>query len=841
VRPLLISKDSLIKIIKDVLYVIMDEVVKGEHMYKINDILKPREEVLRGAFQGVIQTHKLDTNENRLENNPHEFLQITYPSAALKRTLERIEDKLFKKSNQGAFLLVGPYGTGKSHTLITLYHLFNNPSLAKKWGEKWKIDFALPNNSRSIIISTRRYAEENIWEPMFTLAGKEDLLKKIKMFPTVDQIEELIGDKVVAIFIDEIENWYGSFDPQTQAHLIERNETFLEHLFEVANDPKKNLFIFVTFLEEKEGLKKIFNRTKPIRLDVSAIEDREKVILHRLFENIESVDKEKIENIVEKYIENYTYPIKIDDPLQYKNRMMRTYPFHPLLLDTLTQIYEAATERQDIRGMLNVLADAVKDTCEQKDLILLADIDENAFRGIDLHLVEKYSFDFQRVKDIGYAREILKTVLIFTLNEKTHGATESDILLSIYSPTQGHTLNSILVDLENIYGKPHYLHKENEIYLFKHEINLYALLEREKSKISDDDIKRKISEIVKREVFDNKAFIYGFDEIPDDNKVKIVVLLESWGVNDQLRNKLNKFYKGRTWQNTYILILPEVKNVISFELLEKAKRLLAAEVLRTQVKDKEGKLSEIIQEEIKAIAEKIKSCYGYFIKWVEREEDLIYRLINVNADISSIREKAGSDEGLCADFIVEQLKDKPNGVKIKDIISDFKRFRRYPFILGEDVIYGAIRNLHKDKRVIIQGERAKWYIDEIPKNLEPDFVVFDPKYAPSFESRKETDIITVIEEDKENNLKIAEGEAPFTVQKKERKEITLNGNSPRVILSQIEARTSEKDEFEEIKISYKFNTKLSKQEIMKLIKQLPLQEDIQIKAEVLLWREKDEL
>ncbi|MDL1970142.1 MAG: ATP-binding protein [Candidatus Desulfofervidaceae bacterium] len=486
-------------------------------MYKIKDILKPREEVLQKTFQGVIQTHKVDTEESR--------------------------------------------------------------------------------------------------------------------------IEELIGDEVVAIFIDEIENWYGSFDPETQAHLIERNETFWEHLLEVANDPKRKLFVFITFLEEKEGLKKVFNRTKPVRIDVSAIEDREKVILHRLFENIESADKEKIEDIVAKYIEKYTHPIKMDDFLQYKRRMVKTYPFHPLLLDTLIQIYEAATERQDIRGMLNVLADAIKDTYDKKDLILLADIDENAFRGIDLHLVEKYNFDFQRVKDIGYAREILKTILIFTLNEKTHGATESDILLSIFSPTQGHTLNSILMDLENIYGKPHYLHKENGVYLFKHEVNLYALLEREKNKIAEDDIKRKIAEIVKKDVFDNRAFIYGFDEIP--------------------------------------------------------------------------------------------------------------------------------------------------------------------------------------------------------RSLEPGFVIFDPKYTPPLED-EEIPPVPELKDEEENKTVVLGKDTTTVVQRKEKKEITLTGNSPRVILSQVEARTSEKDEFEEITIIYKFNTKLSKQDMMKFIKQLPSQEDTQIKAEVVLWREKDE-
>ena len=808
-------------------------------MPKIKDITTARKEVLEGTFQGVIQTHKIVAHEPRIENNPEEFLKITYPSSAIKRAIERVEEKLTRKSNQGGFLLVGPYGSGKSHTLITLYHLFNNPSLAEDWGKRWRLDFELPEKSRSVIVSTRRYDVDHLWEPIFKLLGKEDLLSEIKRFPTTDQIEEMIGDNTVAIFIDEIENWYGAFDPEKQAHLIEQNETFLEHLLEVASDPNKKLFVFITFLEEKEGLKKIFNRTKPVRIDVSPIEDRERVILHRLFEDIENVDKGKIEMVVKEYINKYLDPIKIDDIQNYKRRMIRTYPFHPLLLDTLFQIYEAAAERQDVRGMLNVLADAVRDNLQRKDLILICDIDENAFRGMDLKLVEKYEFDLERVKDIGFAKEILKTILIFTLNEKTHGATESDILLSIFSPTEEHTLNSILMDLENIYGKPYYLHKENEVYLFKHELNIYALLEKEKDKLSEEEIKKKIAEIVKKDIFDNRAFIFGFDEIPDHNKVKIVVIPESWGVNDVLKTKLNEFYKGKTWQNTYILVLPEVNTIFSFEILEKSKRLKAAENLMKQVKDEEGKLRMIIQEEKKGVADKIKTYYGYIVKWIEREEELTYRLINVMPDINAIREKTQSDSGVIADFIIKEIEDKANGIRIEDLINDFKKFRRYPFILDDEIIYTVIRNLHRDKRVIIQGERGKWYIDESPRSIEPSFVIIHPKYAPVIGTSSE-----VSEESVEGIAEVPvaeiEGEPEVTVERKEKKELPLTGNSPRVILSQVEARTSEKDEFEEISVKYRFKQKLSKQEIMKFIKKLPHQEESEIEAKIVLWREKDE-
>jgi len=821
-------------------------------MYKIKDILKPRKDVLEGNFQGVIQTHKVDAKEKRLENNPQEFLKITYPSSAIRITLERIKEKLSGISNQGGFLLSGPYGSGKSHTLITLYHLFNNPSLAKDWCKRWGINFELPEKSRSVIVSTRRYDFDHIWEPIFKQLGREDLLNKIKRFPTTDQIEEMIGDNLVAIFIDEIENWYGSFDPEKHAHLIEQNETFLEHLLEVAADPMKKLFVFITFLEEKGGLKKIFNRTKPIRIDVSPIEDRERVILHRLFEDIENIDSSKVEAVVERYINAYSEPIKIDDKQKYKLRMMRTYPFHPLLLDTLFQIYEAASERQNIRGMLNVLADAVKDTYERKNLVLLSDVDENAFRGIDLKLIEKYEFDLERVKDIGFAKEILKTILIFTLNEKTRGATESDILLSIFCPSEGHTLNSIIMDLENIYGKPHYLHKENGIYLFKHELNIYALLEKEKSRLSEEEVKERIAEIVKKDIFESRAFIIEFDEIPDDKKIKIVVLLESWGVNDELKNKLNEFYKGRIWQNTYILVLPRVNTVFSFEVLEKGKRLKAAENLmeKEKVKNEGEKLRKIIQEERKSIVDKIKSYYGYIVKWVEHEGELTYRLVSISLDIDNIMEKTKIDHGVIGDFIVKLVEDKPSGIRIEDLINDFKKYRRLPFIPDDQIIYTTIRDLHRDKRVIIQAERGKWYIDDSPRSLESSFVIVHPKYAPELEEQK---IYVESERYEEPEGVEEEGEIPEIEEKpeaaierekekreKEKKVLPLFGNSPRAILSQIEAKTSDKDDFEEISIKYRFKQKLSKQEIIKFIKQLPHQEECEINGEIVLWREKDE-
>lgn len=802
-------------------------------MVAIKDIMKPRKEVIESRFQGVVQSHKIDANEPRIENNPADFFRITYPSLALKRTLERINEKLSGTSNQGGILLVGPYGSGKTHGIISLYHTFKHPEMAKEWLRKWNINIEIPTNTKSAIVSTRRYDADLLWEPIFTLLGQQGILPSIKRFPTIDQIEKVVGDSECVIFIDEIENWYGSFNPETQADLIERNETFLEHLLEVANDPQKKLLLFITFLEEKEGLKKIFNRTNPVRIDVSAMEDRENIVLHRLFENANQKDLDAVEKVAKEYIDRYTDPIRVDNPYQYRQRMVQTYPFHPLLLDTTTQVYEAATERQDIRGMMNVLADAVKDTHDKKDLILLSDLDENAFRGIDLNLVEKYSYDLDRVKNIPFSREILKSILIYTLNEKTVGATESDILLSVFSPTQGHTLNGIVMDLENIYGKPHYLHKEDGIYLFKHDLNIFALLEKERKKVSEDDVKRKVAEIVKKDVFENRVFIYEFEEIPDDSKTKIVVTLESWGDEETLRSKLNEFYKGKTWQNTYIIVFPTVESILSFEIAEKTRRLIGAQKLQTQVEDKERKLQKLITDELKESSEKIKGLYGYMLRWVARGEELAPRKINVIADADAIRERAGSDASLVGDYILEEIKDKADGQRIEFLINDFRKYRKYPMVLDSEAVYKTITTLQRDKRLITQGERGRWYIEETPKSLEPGYSVFDPQYAP-------VEVERGAEEEEGEHVEGQKLEEEIAgVERRERKILDLKGNSPRVILSQVEARTRGSDIFKAVNIRYQLKRDLTKEEMMKFIKQLP-QEDADIEGEVELWRERDE-
>lgn len=123
----------------------------------IRDVVEPRPDVLAGNFQGDLRAYRVgrEIDADKLENTPQLFFAVTYPSASLQRLIELVHRKLVSDRVQGAFLLIGRMGSGKTHALIVLYNLFAHP----KQGRKWLQDHGLPslplNGSRAVMISAQ--------------------------------------------------------------------------------------------------------------------------------------------------------------------------------------------------------------------------------------------------------------------------------------------------------------------------------------------------------------------------------------------------------------------------------------------------------------------------------------------------------------------------------------------------------------------------------------------------------------------------------------------------------------------------------------------------------------
>lgn len=817
----------------------------------ISEFLTPRKEVREGRFQGVLQAHKVGESSDRLENDPQQLLSMTYPSNALKAAFEHVENKLNGRDSQGAITLSGPYGAGKSHGLLVLYHLFNDPVIAQDWLDEWDIPLSLPESARASVLSTSKTDADLIWEPIFRNLGGEDILEEIDRYPTTEHIEELVADEHAAIFFDEIETWWESFDKQADEELLNRNEFFLQNLLEVANDPEENLLVFTTLLDKSKDLKRILNRTSPYAVDLNATGDRERIILHRLFETSpDEIDERAVRDIVQEFINGYGYPVELDEEKRYENRMVETYPFHPELLDLLDSLYEGGRERQNVRGAMNVLADTVRQRYDETSLIITSDIEAAAFRGINQTLFNRYVSDTDAVEDIDYGDELLKTILLYTLDERSQMASVTECLLGTYKPGKT-SISKLDMSLGSLYGTAHYLDRDEQKdhYYITEDPKLTALVTREQERILSQDhgaIESKLGEVVKDEVWNGEVYIYPDDDVPDTNSISVVVTLEYLS-NGALKSELEEFFESRTYGNTALFVTPSQKIRDDSEIISKAARVLGAENLRGKVDDESGELDKIIRDERRELRNELQDRYGSWVKWSQGHDGgLRMRKKSITANVQDVKSKVGRDKTYVGEKIVEEVREFDNGIAIESMLNDFHQFRRMPVLLDRRVFTSALGQLYRDEKVILEGDRGKFYAkqkgDRLP-DLDDNLTIHHPDnidesvYTESGKDRAETASQAGVQTstDGQTTITTSTGDTEGPIEDSEEsddpeatvatetdsKTVQFEGPSARVLRSQAEARLNgDTDTVSSIDLSLDVDG-LSKQELIGLIEQLP--------------------
>lgn len=843
-------------------------------MATISEFLIPRDEVLEGRFQGVLQAHKVTDGDDRLENDPNRLFTATYPSNALRNIFDRVADKLDGRDSQGGITLTGPYGAGKSHGLLVLYHMFNSPGVAQSWADEWDIPIDLPDDADAAIVSTSETDADRIWEPVFRSAGREDVLEDIDRYPTTDHVEALAEDRTFAVFFDEIETWWESFSEEADSELLERNRFFLQHLLEVANDPEGDLFAFMTLLEKSESLQEILQRTNPHAENLNATGDRERIIIHRLFEGTpDDLNESTVRSVVERYVDNYLDPIEIEEPKRYENRMVESYPFHPELLDLLESIYEAARERQNVRGVMNVLADTVRENYDETDLIVTADVNPRAFRGIDRKLFDRFAADQRQLEDSEneHAVDMLQVILLYTLDDRSQMASTTQCLLGTFKPDET-TVDRLDMDLTNLYGTAHYLDKQDRSYFITEDPKLTALVSREKERILDENRDRavdKLGEVVEADVFDGEVYVHEHDEVPDEKSQTFVVTLENTS-NGTLTSELTEFFSERRYQNTVQFITPKQRVLNDDGIIDKAARVLGAESLRGKVEDERGELEPLIRDERRQLRNALEERYGRWVKWSETSDgNLRMRRITVDPDVGAVEDKIGRDKTYVGETIGEQVQGNESGIRVESLLNDFLQFRGFPVLLDENVFHSALRDLHRGGDVVLEGDRANFYVGEFgqyPSEIEDSMTVHHPDNLPDSVFRKDEESDDKEETEDEDGQRqigqsgrrtsgrgtgesdsggqvskppdeeVVEPDEPETVT--ESVEVSLEGNGPRVLRSTAESRiNASTDTIEHVRLSYDVG-EFSKEELIEFIESLP--EGEKIDATVVMERDVDE-
>ncbi|MCK8825903.1 DUF499 domain-containing protein [Fuchsiella alkaliacetigena] len=807
----------------------------------INDLLRPRQEVIDPEvnFQHAIRAYRVKDKEDRLESNPARFFATTYPSNAIRNVIKLANQKLTGIDNQGGIVLAGAYGSGKSHALITLYNIFAYPEQAESWINYHNIKFNLAtiqDNSKSSILSTSKVDPDKLWEPIMRELDKEEIINKIDRYPTVDDIEELIGDDYTAIFIDELERWFGSFNPEQEDHLIEANKMFIQNLLELAADNEK-LFVFIGFLEENRELKEIINRSKPRKEDMAATGDREKIIIHRLFKTPkEEVNRNEVEKIVDDYLAEYEkVELDFENRQKYRAKMIDSYPFHPELLSVLDDIYdEASTEKQNIRGELQILVDVVKKKYLDKDMFLISDLDGRSLQGIDYQITGRFRSDIRvcRENNIEYSQEILTSILLYTLDPKRGVAEKEDIFLSTIRPEEVSGID-VEIGMGELLGVAHYLHKEESGYLFKDQRNVFALIQSNAEKIRDEEGKEELAYYIRDQLFDRRYKIYGYDELEDSSKVKYILLLDSPHERKELEEFLEQeIYYGRQYQNTLAIIKPS-RDIFTEKFITKMKRIMAARQLEEELNEGKEKIAETLESEIQELTRELKGSFGRYLRWASSGKQTKIRQEVVEADHEAVREKIKTDKSAVKDYIITKVKGQETGRVVEELLADCKKYRRNPFISNDSDFTNVVKELYNDKRVYLEGDNNKIYRGE-RVSIQARWAVLDPEYHPEVAEELSDDHSEDINigspEEGVNSAEVREritaeqsnaSEEVKQVIETEPVEIHSQGNSNRLLISQVETQLRAADQINKVVITINFGEKFSKEDLKELLLKLP--------------------
>jgi hypothetical protein len=138
-------------------------------MPQIQQLVRLRPEVVEGHLHGIISLYALlDRDAAAFEGNPHRVFSATYPSAALKQLLRRLQTSLSARDadRKGNFVIGGGYGSGKSHLLLTLYHALNNPAQARPWLAEHQIDFDPPQDAVVVLMPMTSITQPGNDEPV---------------------------------------------------------------------------------------------------------------------------------------------------------------------------------------------------------------------------------------------------------------------------------------------------------------------------------------------------------------------------------------------------------------------------------------------------------------------------------------------------------------------------------------------------------------------------------------------------------------------------------------------------------------------------------------------------
>ncbi len=591
-------------------------------MVAFTQVARPHEDIVKGRF--TMDVFAADLWQVKNGKAPVEyqdrdlFFRKTYETKSLRNIFELAEARLKGKNGDSVIQLQTPFGGGKTHTLIALYHK------AEEWGAK------------VVVLDGTAFdpKEVRLWEEIEKqLTGKVEITRG-ETAPGKDKLVKILSEySPVLILMDEMLEYAtkAAAVKVGDSNLASQMLAFLQELTGAVSTVGNALLVLTlpsSLLEHYDEhaerlfqqLQKVIGRTERIYTPVGE-DEIEYVIRKRLFE---SIDEKKVEEIVYEFVE-YAKGEKLlgsDEALDYRERFIRSYPFKPEVIDVLYKRWGSFPTFQRTRGVLRLLSLVVHDLLKENiPFIRLGDFNlanSEIRRELIKHIGEEWDSIIaqditsrdsgaQKIDDnisIAYKPYKLGTVVSTTLfmlsfsGKGEEGTTPKEVKISTIYPD---SIPSSVIDTVLSQLKEQLFYLSDEGLYFTNQPNLNRMLLIKEENIAEDAIKERekeiIEELIKKDLRESKFGVYiwpqSYKDVPDNESLKLVILDKS----EPEREFIEKYGEGRrVYRNVLFFLCTEesqkevfhsfIRRLIAAELVASDKNIVLTETQRRQLEDK---------------------------------------------------------------------------------------------------------------------------------------------------------------------------------------------------------------------------------------------------------------
>ncbi|MBB1285247.1 DUF499 domain-containing protein [Flavisolibacter sp. BT320] len=791
-------------------------------------VVTPHFDIKQGRLdESVFAANLADVALNtgpEIYNNADAFFEKTFFTTGLKNVARTVIKGLNGKEdaeNRVISLQTG-FGGGKTHTLISLYHVCKRgrsieqttkaAALVQYTGlpEFDTANIAVFTNTTNDAANGRTTKEgiliQTIWgELAYQLGGvaayeiirknDEQLIAPAGLFKKV--LEQC---KPALILIDELADYCvkASGRKVGNSSLADQTISFMQELTEaVAGTNNCVALITLPASPQEVGntpeaqaiLNSLQKRVSRVGADTQPVADEEiyEVIRRRLFEEVG--DENVLEATASKYLELYqqlwTELPGNANKTEYKQKIIKSYPFHPELIDIFKVRWASHHDFQRTRGVLRLLAAIVSDLWKRQQsltgpnlLIHSGHINLSNLDALTGQLKRLYGNGYDAVisadvsgsssnafkvdsnkREYGqwYLTQSIATVILmnsFGSDGANKGLSIPDIKLHLLVP-DGFNHNSINGALDELESSAYYLYYAQtggagKRYWFHTKPNINILINQAKSDIQVPDIE---AEVIRR-IKEKERFMHSFNvlidplsDIPEQLKPTLIILSPKYLANPDTVNGKTKpvieklaTKKGnseRIYRNTILFLL--CSEIGISKLHSDVREFLACQKIGLDYggqieKDQKDDIKRRMDEASRQSDVSIVTAYSILAKYSVKNgvEKIILKQFKDSLDSqvnNNIVDALKEEEWLLNAVGLNTLRNNnllptlEQPIKAKDVYEAFLRYDDKPMITGEEAVSKSLLRFCNEGQFCIASGDGVTFEKYYLKEIVPFFEV----------------------------------------------------------------------------------------------------------------------